>query len=115
MNEHDNEERVFEMGVVIPRRVAQEKDESCDCAHGLVKEFEKVGFEVERVIGIADEFIKVRFSQFHSMFPSCQSLSSNAIYSSCVDFFLFGMSKETLFVFFVFHKCCSLISSLCLI
>ncbi|KAG2379897.1 Anoctamin-like protein [Vigna angularis] len=59
MNEDENEERVFEMGVVIPRRVIQEKDESCDCAHVLVKEFEKVGFEVERVIGIADEFIKL--------------------------------------------------------
>ncbi|WVZ24835.1 hypothetical protein V8G54_003379 [Vigna mungo] len=59
MNEHENEERVFEMGVVIPRSVIQEKDESCDCAHVLVKEFEKVGFEVERVIGIADEFIKL--------------------------------------------------------
>lgn len=64
MNEHENEERVFEMGVVIPRRVIQEKDESCDCVHVLVKEFEKVGFEVERVIGIADEFIKVRFFSF---------------------------------------------------
>ncbi|KAL9304401.1 hypothetical protein ACSQ67_021664 [Phaseolus vulgaris] len=59
MNEHGNEERVFEMGVVIPKRVIQEEDESCDCAHVLVKEFENVGFEVERVIGIADEFIKL--------------------------------------------------------
>lgn len=61
MKEHGNEEPVFEIGVVIPRRVVQEKDESCDCAYVLVKEFEKVGFVVERVIGIADEFIKVRF------------------------------------------------------
>jgi len=115
MNEHGNEERVFEMGVVIPKRVIQEEDESCDCAHVLVKEFENVGFEVERVIGIADEFIKVRFSQFHSMFHSCQSLSFNAIlYSSCVGFFLFGMPKGIPFVCF-FHHCCSLISSLCLI
>ncbi|KAG5016185.1 hypothetical protein JHK85_022321 [Glycine max] len=59
MKEHGNEEPVFEIGVVIPRRVVQEKDESCDCAYVLVKEFEKVGFVVERVIGIADEFIKL--------------------------------------------------------
>ncbi|KAG5021336.1 hypothetical protein JHK85_017678 [Glycine max] len=59
MKKHGNEEHVFEIGVVIPRRVVQEKDESCDCAYVLVKEFEKVGFVVERVIGIADEFIKL--------------------------------------------------------
>lgn len=70
MKKHGNEEHVFEIGVVIPRRVVQEKDESCDCAYVLVKEFEKVGFVVERVIGIADEFIKVRFSQFLSMFKN---------------------------------------------
>ncbi|RDY01878.1 Anoctamin-like protein, partial [Mucuna pruriens] len=59
MNEHGNQEPVFEIGVVIPRRVVQEKDELCDCAYVLVKEFEKVGFVVERVVGIADEFIKL--------------------------------------------------------
>ncbi|KAK7349230.1 hypothetical protein VNO77_06425 [Canavalia gladiata] len=59
MNEHGNEEPAFEIGVVIPRRVVQEKDESSDCAYVLVKEFEKAGFVVERVIGIADEFIKL--------------------------------------------------------
>ncbi|CAJ1951025.1 unnamed protein product [Sphenostylis stenocarpa] len=60
MNGHENEERVFEIGVVIPKRVvSQEEDESCDCSYVLLKEFEKVGFEVERVIGIADEFIKL--------------------------------------------------------
>lgn len=62
MNEPGNEEEpAFEIGVVIPRRVVQEKDESSDCAYVLMEEFKKVGFLVERVIGIADEFIKVRF------------------------------------------------------
>ncbi|KAK7255540.1 hypothetical protein RIF29_28953 [Crotalaria pallida] len=55
----NDEEPAFEIGVVIPRRVVQEKDESSDCAHVLVKEFSKVGFVVERVIGIGDEFIKL--------------------------------------------------------
>ncbi|XP_027335495.1 anoctamin-like protein At1g73020 isoform X2 [Abrus precatorius] len=59
MNEQGNEELAFEIGVVIPRRVVQEKDESCDCARVIIKEFEKVGFVVERVIGIADEFVKL--------------------------------------------------------
>ncbi|KAJ1420271.1 Anoctamin [Sesbania bispinosa] len=59
MNEHVNEEPAFEIGVVIPRRAVQEKDESSDCAYVLVEEFKKVGFVVERVVGIADEFIKL--------------------------------------------------------
>lgn len=59
MNGNENEEAVFEIGVVIPRRIIQEKDESCDCAYVLVEEFKKVGFVVERIIGIADEFIKL--------------------------------------------------------
>lgn len=59
MNGNENEEAVFEIGVVIPRRIIQEKDESCDCAYVLIEEFKKVGFVVERIIGIADEFIKL--------------------------------------------------------
>ena len=38
----------------------QEKDEDSDCVKILVQEFRKVGFIVERVHGIAEEFIKVR-------------------------------------------------------
>ncbi|KAK7294304.1 hypothetical protein RJT34_17191 [Clitoria ternatea] len=61
MNEtvSNGEELAFEFGVVIPRRVVQEKDAFSDMALVLVKEFEKVGFVVERVVGIADEFIKL--------------------------------------------------------
>jgi len=104
MSEDENEERVFEMGVVIPRRVIQEEDKSCDCAHVLVKEFEKVGFEVERVIGIADEFIKVRFFSF-LLYVSFMSVTfiqcySSILYSSYLEFFffLFGMHKKILSV-----------------
>ncbi|GAU42220.1 hypothetical protein TSUD_351300 [Trifolium subterraneum] len=59
MNENGNEEPVFEIGVVIPKRITQENDDSSDCAHVLIEEFKKVGFVVEKVIGIADEFIKL--------------------------------------------------------
>lgn len=76
MNELENEEAVFEIGVVIPRRIIQEKDESSDCVYVLVEEFKKVGFVVERIVGIADEFIKVRFFQFLSIL--------NVFLSSCV-------------------------------
>lgn len=66
------EEPVFEIGVVIPRRAVQETDKSSDCAYVLTEKFKKVGFVVERVIGIADEFIKVRFSSCLSIFnPLC--------------------------------------------
>lgn len=75
MNELENEEAVFEIGVVIPRRIIQEKDESSDCVYVLVEEFKKVGFVVERIVGIADEFIKVRFFQFLSIL--------NVFLSSC--------------------------------
>lgn len=68
MNENGKEELVFEFGVVIPRRVVEEEDEASECANVLVGEFEKVGFVVERVIGIADEFIKVRSLKCFPMF-----------------------------------------------
>lgn len=111
MKKHGNEEHVFEIGVVIPRRVVQEKDESCDCAYVLVKEFEKVGFVVERVIGIADEFIKVRFSQFLSMFKNSICFIGHfhpilcfTVYNFFSSFFHFGMSRETSVFFFFFLK-----------
>ncbi|XP_028756261.1 anoctamin-like protein At1g73020 [Neltuma alba] len=59
MKEHEKEEPVFEIAVVIPRRVVQEKDEVSDCVNVLVQEFRKVGFIVEGVHGIAEEFIKL--------------------------------------------------------
>lgn len=81
MNELEKEEAVFEIGVVIPRRIIQEKDESSDCACVLVEEFKKVGFVVERVVGIADEFIKVRFFSisfyFEFFLSSCGYVKCN--------------------------------------
>ncbi|XP_054784324.1 anoctamin-like protein At1g73020 isoform X6 [Prosopis cineraria] len=59
MNEREKEEPVFEIAVVIPRRIVQEKDEGSDCVNVLVQEFRKVGFIVERVHGIAEEFVKL--------------------------------------------------------
>lgn len=62
MNEHEKEkeEPVFEIAVVIPRRNVQEKDdEGSDCVRVLVEELTRVGFIVERVFGIAEEFVKV--------------------------------------------------------
>ena len=61
MNEHENEEPAFEIAVVFPRRIVKEADETCDCVNVLVEEFMKVGLKIERVLGIAEEFIKVGF------------------------------------------------------
>ncbi|KAI4329178.1 hypothetical protein L6164_021470 [Bauhinia variegata] len=59
MNEPEKEEPAFEFAVVIPRRIVQENDEDSDCVKVLVDEFQKVGLKVERVLGFADEFIKL--------------------------------------------------------
>ncbi|KAI4355543.1 hypothetical protein L6164_004304 [Bauhinia variegata] len=59
MNEPENEEPAFEIAVVVSRSVEQEKDEESDCVKVLVDEFQKVGFKVDRVLGLADEFIKL--------------------------------------------------------
>ena len=61
MNEHENEEPAFESAVVFPRIIVKEVDETCDCVNVLVEEFMKVGLKIERVAGIAEEFIKVGF------------------------------------------------------
>ncbi|KAF7814175.1 anoctamin-like protein [Senna tora] len=59
MDEQEKEEPVFEIAVVIPRRIVQENDEGSDCVKVLVEEFTRVGFVVDRVLGIAEEFIKL--------------------------------------------------------
>lgn len=59
-NGHEKEELIFEIAVVIPKRIVQEKDEGHDCVDVLVEEFTKVGLIVEKVLGVGDEFIKVR-------------------------------------------------------
>ncbi|PON96104.1 Anoctamin [Trema orientale] len=53
------EEPAFEIAVVVPKRNVKAEDSSFDCVELLVREFRKVGFVVERVIGVADEFIKL--------------------------------------------------------
>ncbi|KAF8400964.1 hypothetical protein HHK36_014267 [Tetracentron sinense] len=59
MNENGEEQTGFEIAVVVPKRIMKEGDESCDCIEILVLEFKKVGLIVERVIGLADEFLKL--------------------------------------------------------
>ncbi|XP_010062578.2 anoctamin-like protein At1g73020 isoform X2 [Eucalyptus grandis] len=56
---HGEEEPVYEIAVAVPKRTAKEGDESEDCVEVLVEEFRKVGLITERVVGIADEFIKL--------------------------------------------------------
>ncbi|KAI7757327.1 hypothetical protein M8C21_031455 [Ambrosia artemisiifolia] len=57
-----NEERwVFEMCVVVPKRIADQVVEGYgyDCVDVLVDEFYKTGLIVDRVVGIHDGFIKL--------------------------------------------------------
>lgn len=84
MNGHEEEQTAFEIGVVVPKRSANEENEDCDCVGVLVDEFRKAGLIVERVQGIADEFIKVWFS-FVFIAPL-------QLYSSSSRFTLFNSS-----------------------
>ncbi|PKI62314.1 hypothetical protein CRG98_017315, partial [Punica granatum] len=64
MNGHKEEEHDFEIGLAVPKRKVHEGegggggDGGESCVEFLVDEFKKVGFIVERVIGVSDEFIK---------------------------------------------------------
>ncbi|XP_065617394.1 anoctamin-like protein At1g73020 isoform X2 [Quercus suber] len=59
MNRIEEEQTAFEIGVVVPKRNVEEENEDCNCMEILVDEFTKVGLIVERVQGVADEFIKL--------------------------------------------------------
>ncbi|XP_031385503.1 anoctamin-like protein At1g73020 isoform X2 [Punica granatum] len=65
MNGHKEEEHDFEIGLAVPKRKVHEGegggggDGGESCVEFLVDEFKKVGFIVERVIGVSDEFIKL--------------------------------------------------------
>lgn len=59
MNRIVEEQTAFEIAVVVPKRNVEEENEDCNCWEVLVDEFTKVGLIVERVQGVADEFIKV--------------------------------------------------------
>ncbi|KAK8594941.1 hypothetical protein V6N13_015851 [Hibiscus sabdariffa] len=50
---------VYEIAVVVPRRNLKLENEGYDCVEVLVNEFRNVGFVVERVFGLHDEFIKL--------------------------------------------------------
>lgn len=57
MNENEEKQVTsFEIGVVVSKRDDKRGD---DCVEVLVEEFKKVGFVVERVLGLYEEFIKV--------------------------------------------------------
>lgn len=57
MNGSNVEERVVhEVAMVVPKRVLEEEG---DCVEVLVTELQKKGMVVDRVVGLADEFLKV--------------------------------------------------------
>ncbi|XP_073109221.1 anoctamin-like protein Os01g0706700 isoform X4 [Elaeis guineensis] len=53
------EEPVFEVAIVVPKKREKEGDENRDCVEFLVQELKTAGLIVERVCGISDEFIKL--------------------------------------------------------
>ncbi|KAM4110992.1 hypothetical protein ACJW30_05G033900 [Castanea mollissima] len=59
MNRIEEEQTAFEIAVVVSKRNVEEENEDCNCGEVLVDEFTKVGLIVERVQGVADEFIKL--------------------------------------------------------
>ncbi|KAI3956953.1 hypothetical protein MKX01_000987 [Papaver californicum] len=62
MNGHGDEQTGFEIGIVVPKKNLKEErvdDDDEDCADVLVSEMKKVGLIVQRVVGLAEEFIKV--------------------------------------------------------
>lgn len=64
MSGSNGEERVVhEVAIVVPKRVREEEEEG-DCVEVLVSELKKRGMAVDRVVGLADEFLKVGFFFF---------------------------------------------------
>ncbi|MCL7036085.1 hypothetical protein MKW94_024605 [Papaver nudicaule] len=66
MNVHGEEQTGFEILIVVPKKNLKEgrmddddEEEEEDCVHVLVSEMKKLGLIVERVVGLAEEFIKV--------------------------------------------------------
>lgn len=50
---------VHEVAMVVPKRIREEEEEEGDCVEVLVTELKKRGMVVDRVVGLADEFLKV--------------------------------------------------------
>lgn len=61
----EEEQTGFEISVVVPKRLGRLGDEKYDCVEVLVKEFQKVGLIVDRVLGMQYEFIKVSSHFFY--------------------------------------------------
>lgn len=59
MKVHPKEQTVFEVCLVVPKRKTNEADATYDCVEVLENAFRKVGFIVERIDGVNDEFMKV--------------------------------------------------------
>ena len=74
MDGRNGEERiVHEVAIVVPKRVREEEEEG-DCVEVLVSELKKRGMVVDRVVGLADEFLKV--SSFSFLRGYCLNLRS---------------------------------------
>lgn len=59
--DRENEQIVYEISVVIPKReVVKEGVSHDDAVTFLINEFKKAGLLVDRVVGLAEEFIKVQ-------------------------------------------------------
>ncbi|KAL8098903.1 anoctamin-like protein At1g73020 [Apium graveolens] len=58
-NNLEEEQTGFEISVVVPKRFGRLGDDKYDCVEVLVKEFQKVGLIVDRVLGMQYEFIKL--------------------------------------------------------
>ncbi|KAF8089371.1 hypothetical protein N665_0508s0018 [Sinapis alba] len=60
MDGSNGEERlVHEVAMVVPKRTREEEEEEGDCVEVLVTELKKRGMVVDRVVGLADEFLKI--------------------------------------------------------
>ncbi|KAG6575489.1 Anoctamin-like protein, partial [Cucurbita argyrosperma subsp. sororia] len=59
MKVHPEEQTVFEVCLVVPKRKTKKEDATCDCVEVLENSFRKVGFIVERIDGVTDEFMKL--------------------------------------------------------
>ncbi|GAV80270.1 Anoctamin domain-containing protein [Cephalotus follicularis] len=60
MNGHGEDQLVFEIALVVPKRKLKEgDDEDSDCVKVLIDELKKEGLVVDKVLGVTDEFIKV--------------------------------------------------------
>ncbi|XP_050379937.1 anoctamin-like protein At1g73020 isoform X2 [Argentina anserina] len=58
MSVAEEEQSGFEIGIVVPKRTVKDGDGD-DCVEVLLNEFKNVGFIVERVSGVVDDFIKL--------------------------------------------------------